>query len=79
MKIEILGTGCAKCRLVEEHTRQAVAELGVPAEIVHVQDVNAIVARGVMMTPALAIDGTVAVSGRVPTLSELKELLRARR
>ena len=75
MMIEVLGTGCAKCNKLEAMARAAAEKLGVPYEITHVQDINAIVQRGVMTTPALAIDGQVVVSGRVPTESELTSWL----
>jgi small redox-active disulfide protein 2 len=75
MKIQVLGTGCQKCKLLAEHTEQAVAELGVSADISKVTDLKQIMAMGVMMTPALAIDGTVKVAGRVPSAEEIKRLL----
>jgi small redox-active disulfide protein 2 len=75
MTIEVLGTGCAKCNKLEAMARAVADKLGVPYEITHVQDINAIVERGVMITPALAIDGQVVVSGRVPTESELTSWL----
>lgn len=76
MKLEILGTGCAKCATLEEMTRAAVRDLGLDdAEVVKVQDIKAIMAYGVMTTPALAADGEVVVSGRVPTQAELTSLI----
>ncbi len=71
MKVQILGTGCHKCIALEQHAREAAAELGVDAEIEKVTDVEAIMAMGVMMTPALAIDGTVKSAGRVLTKGEI--------
>ena len=65
MKIEILGTGCVKCKTLEQNARDAAAALGVDAEIVKVTDPGAIAERGVMMTPALAIDGKVRSVGKV--------------
>lgn len=76
MKIEVLGTGCPKCQATLRNVEQALRELGIPAEIVKVTDVREIVARGVMMTPALAINGEIKVSGHVPTVEEIKQLLR---
>jgi small redox-active disulfide protein 2 len=76
MKIEVLGTGCPKCQTTEQTVRKAVAELGVQAEIVKVTDINAIIERGVMWTPALVIDGKVAVQGKIPTLDQVKALVR---
>jgi small redox-active disulfide protein 2 len=75
MKIQVLGTGCQKCKLLAEHTGQAVAELGISAEITKVTDLKQIMALGVMMTPALAVNGTVKVAGRVPSVAEIRKLL----
>ena len=75
MLIEVLGTGCAKCNKLEAMAKAAADNLGVPYEITHVQDINAIVQRGVMTTPALAIDGQIVVSGRVPNETELTSWL----
>ena len=75
MNIQVLGTGCQKCRLLAEHTEQAVAELGISTEITKVTDLKQIMAFGVMMTPALAVDGKVMVAGRVPSAEEIKKLL----
>jgi len=76
MKIEILGSGCAKCKSVEKLVRNIVEELGIQADIVKVEDLQEIVNRGVMMTPAVFIDGEAKIVGRVPTIDELKKLLR---
>jgi small redox-active disulfide protein 2 len=73
MKLEILGTGCDKCRKLEELTKEAVKELGVDAEVVKVQDIKAIMAYGVMTTPALVVDGEVKVAGKIPSRDELKK------
>ncbi|MEW6565416.1 MAG: thioredoxin family protein [Spirochaetota bacterium] len=75
MKIQILGTGCAKCQLLEKNAREAVAELGLAAEIEKVTNVDDIMEMGVMMTPALAIDGDVKVVGKVLSKESIKELL----
>lgn len=75
MKIQILGTGCAKCQLLEKNAREAVAELGIAAEIEKVTNVDDIMEMGVMMTPALAIDGDVKVVGKVLSKDSIKELL----
>ena len=72
MKIQILGTGCPKCKMVAEVAAKAVAELGVEAEIVKVTDINDIIDFGVMMTPALAIDGDVKVAGKIPGIDDVK-------
>jgi small redox-active disulfide protein 2 len=76
MKIQVLGTGCAKCELLAEQTRKAAAELGLDAEVEKVTDINEILGFGVMMTPALAVDGEVRVVGKVPAVEELKEMLK---
>ncbi len=75
MKIQILGGGCAKCRILEQHAREAVTELGLPAEIEKVTDIEAIMAMGVMTTPAIAIDGTVKSVGRVLTKDQVAAFL----
>jgi small redox-active disulfide protein 2 len=75
MKIEILGTGCAKCNLLEATAKKAADKLGVQYELVHVKDLGKIAAYGVMMTPALAIDGKVMVVGKVPSAAEITALL----
>ena len=76
MKIEIFGSGCTKCKSVEKLVRNIVEELGIKADIVKVEDLQEIVNRGIMMTPAVFIDGEVKIVGRVPTADELKKLLR---
>ncbi|MEM2123868.1 MAG: thioredoxin family protein [Methanolinea sp.] len=76
MKIEVLGTGCMKCRRLAKNVEQAVAELGIDAEIQKVEDIAAIMDRGVMLTPALIVDGELKVSGRVADVKELKEILK---
>lgn len=76
MKVQILGSGCAKCKLLEEHARQAVAELGFDAELVKVSDIDEIMEMGVMMTPALALDGEVKSVGKVLTKDQVIEYLK---
>ncbi|MDT8358186.1 MAG: thioredoxin family protein [Methanomicrobiaceae archaeon] len=76
MKIEILGTGCAKCRRLVKNVEKAVADLGIDAEIVKVEDIMAIMDRGVLLTPSLAVDGELVVSGRVADVKEIKEILQ---
>ena len=75
MRIEVLGTGCPKCKKMMENAKKAVADLGISAEISKVYDPMEIARRGILETPALVIDGTVKVQGRVPTIEELKKLL----
>jgi len=76
MMIEVLGTGCARCNKLETMARTAANKLGLPYEITHVRDINAIVQRGVMIPPALAIDGRIVVSGRLPSEAELTSWLK---
>ncbi|MDX9959345.1 MAG: thioredoxin family protein, partial [Spirochaetia bacterium] len=75
MKIQILGSGCPKCKLLEQHAREAVADLGIEAEIVKVSDTDEIMEMGVMMTPALAIDDVVKSAGKVLTKDQVKAYL----
>lgn len=75
MKIEILGTGCTKCKMLYEITKNAVQKAGVDAEILKVEDPVAIMNYGVMSTPALVVNGEVKMSGRLPSADEVKELL----
>ena len=75
MKIEVLGTGCAKCKATEEIVKKAVEELGIQAEVIKVEDLQEIIDRGVMMTPAVIVDGEVKIVGRKPTVDEIKKLL----
>lgn len=74
-KVEILGTGCPKCKSLEAATRQAVEHLGIEAEITKIEKMDDIIARGVMMTPALAIDGVVKSSGRVLSAADVEKML----
>jgi len=73
VKIEILGTGCPKCKKVTENAEIAVKELGIEAEIVKVQEISEIMKRGVMLTPAIAINGEVKTSGKIPSAEEIKK------
>ncbi len=73
MKIEVLGSGCAKCNKTKEMAEKAVKEMGVEAEIVKVEDFDKILAYGVMITPALVIDGDVKVAGKVPSVEDIKK------
>lgn len=75
MKIEILGPGCPKCNLLEQTTRKAADKLGLQYELGHVKDLNKIMSYGVMMTPALVINGKVVVAGKVPSEAEITTIL----
>lgn len=74
-KVEILGTGCPKCKSLEASARQAVENLGIEAEITKVEKMDDIIARGIMLTPAIAIDGVVKSSGRVLSAADVEKLL----
>lgn len=76
-KIEVLGTGCAKCKRLFDNAQEAVKDLGIAAEVVKVEDLDAIVESGIMMTPALIINGEIVAEGRVPDVNEIKSLLTA--
>ncbi|MDP2480297.1 MAG: thioredoxin family protein [Candidatus Palauibacterales bacterium] len=75
MKIQILGTGCAKCRALTDNARRAVEELGVAAEIEKVEGIVDLARMGVMVTPALAVDGQVRSAGHVLSVDQVKEIL----
>lgn len=79
LRVEVLGSGCAKCNQLEANTRTALAQLGIDAQIGHVTDFAQIAAYGVMSTPALVINGTVVSTGRVLTVEEAAELLQRAR
>lgn len=74
-KIQILGPGCARCRVLFEHAERAAKELGLEYEIEKVTDIDAILEFGVMTTPALVVDGQLKLSGRVPSAEQLKPVL----
>ena len=75
MKIQILGTGCAKCDALMMATEKAAQALGVQYELEKVTDLKQIMAFGVMVTPALVVDGKLKVSGKVPSVDEIKQML----
>ena len=76
VKIEVLGTGCAKCKSLAKNVEKAVQELGIKAEIVKVDSIQEIMNRGVMMTPALYVDGESKMMGRTATVEEIKKMLK---
>jgi len=73
MKIEILGTGCQKCKQLYENAQKAVKEAGISAEIIKVEKINDIMGYGVMLTPAIVIEGTVKSAGKVSSAEEIKK------
>ena len=75
MKIASLGMGCQKCNALYENAKKAVEEKGIQAEIVKVEDMDQIIEYGVMMTPALVLDGKVKSSGKVLSAEEIKQCL----
>ncbi|OIP65706.1 MAG: thioredoxin family protein [Nitrospirae bacterium CG_4_9_14_3_um_filter_53_35] len=75
-KFQILGPGCPNCKKLEANTRQAAEELGLEYEIEKVSDIKVIMGFGVMMTPALVVDGEVKISGKVATVGEIREVLQ---
>ena len=74
-KIEILGSGCAKCSRLQELTEKAASGLGIEYEVTKVKDINKILDYGVMQTPALVVDGEVMAAGRVPSIDEISKIL----
>ena len=75
MKVQILGTGCPKCRTLAANAEAAVQQLGLAAEIEKVEDIHDIAAMGVALTPALAVDGVVKTTGRLLSVSQIAKLL----
>ena len=75
MNIIVLGTGCANCKRLEQLTRKVVTDMGLNAEVTKEEDIQKIMSYGIMRTPGLVKDGKVILSGRIPSESELKELL----
>lgn len=75
MDIKVLGTGCAKCKRLEDVTQDAVDQLGIDATVEKVEDIMKIMEYGIMRTPGLVIDGKVVLSGEVPKLETIKDLL----
>lgn len=75
MKLQILGTGCPKCKKLADTAQAAADELGLDYELEKITDINEIMKFGVMLTPGLAVDGNVKVSGKVPSVDEIKQML----
>lgn len=76
MKIQVFGPGCAKCQQVADNAAAAADELGVEYEIEKITDFNVMMGFGVMMTPAIAVEGEVKSIGQVPTVNEIKDMLK---
>lgn len=79
MEIKILGTGCTNCKTLEKVTVNALAELNIAANVEKVEDIQKIMSYGIMRTPGLVVNGKVLLSGRVPAISEIKEILQQNR
>jgi small redox-active disulfide protein 2 len=77
MKIEIFGTGCAKCEKTAREVEKVVRELGADATVEHVTEMSEIVERGVLLTPAVYVDGKKKIEGKVPKASDIKAWLRS--
>ena len=75
-KIEILGMGCPKCNQLEERAKEAVKELGIEADVIKVKDIKTISNYGVLITPALVVDGVVKVAGKIPKVEEIKQWIK---
>ncbi len=75
MEVAILGPGCARCRATEKAVREALLELGKEATIIKVENLEEMIKYGLSMTPAVAIDGTIRLAGKVPSVEEVKDLL----
>ena len=78
MQIKILGSGCSKCKLLEQNAKKAVDELKIKASIEKVTDIQKIIESGVMMTPALEIEGKIVSAGKILTSEEIKKYLAKR-
>ncbi|NOK60149.1 MAG: thioredoxin family protein [Chloroflexi bacterium AL-W] len=74
-QVQILGSGCAKCQKLADHAEAAARSMGIDYELQKITDMNEIIDFGVMVTPALAVDGYVKVSGKIPSVDEIKRLL----
>ncbi len=77
MKIEIAGPGCYRCVETEKNVKEAVEQLGIQAQVSHIHDVAEFSKKGVVMTPAVIVDGKIVTSGKVPAVDELKNILSA--
>ncbi len=76
MKIEIFGPGCVRCKETEKNVREALSALGMEAEVIKVEDIRQYAARGVVFTPAVAIDGELKCAGRIPSTAEIEGWLK---
>ena len=79
MRIEVIGPGCSRCVTTEKNVKEAVKQLGIQAEVVKITDIAEFSKKGIIFTPGVIVDGQVKVSGRIPTVDELKKILTADR
>ena len=77
MKIEVLGSGCPKCHKLEALVKDHIAKHGIKADVTHIYDLDKILSYGVMMTPALVVNGELKLSGKLPSEKELMEAIKA--
>ena len=75
-KVEVLGMGCPKCQATLKNVEKTIETLGMDAEVIKVEDLEEIAAHGVMITPALMVDGEIVILGRIPTVGEIEQLLQ---
>ncbi|MCM8757893.1 MAG: thioredoxin family protein [Candidatus Omnitrophica bacterium] len=78
MKIEIVGPGCPRCIATENNVKEAIKQLGIQAEIAKVTDMKEFAKKGIMFTPAVIVDGQVKISGKIPTVEEIKKVLSSK-
>jgi len=76
MKIEVLGPGCPRCANTEVNVKKALLELNKTAEVVKVTDINAMIEKGVIQTPALIIDGKIVMQGKIPSVEQIKQFIQ---
>jgi len=77
VEIKVFGPGCDRCRQLAKNANEAVADLGIDAQVTEVHDVAEIASAGIMQTPGLMVDGKVVLTGRVPSVNQVKEILGA--
>lgn len=75
MRIEVVGPGCPRCKATERNVSEAVKQLGIQADVTHVHDVAEFAKKGVTFTPAIIVDGKIKISGKIPTVDEIKNIL----
>lgn len=76
MEIKVLGTGCQKCIRLEKQVVEALESLGIKEDVIKVNEIKDIMSYGVMSTPALVVNGKVVIQGQVPSVDQLKEILK---